>query len=103
MEFCPGLAKQFQAAAAKPPAKARRGFAPGARQPAAPGSFAEKPREQVKRERDSPERLRPEVPAWRSAQPALVFSAPVRRQLIPWRDQLGHERCLCSCRSNRRS
>jgi len=102
MEFCPGLAKQFRVAAAKPLAKARRGFAPGAMQPAAPGSFAEKPREQVKRERDSPERLRPEVPAWRSAQPALVFAAPIRRQLVPSRVQLGHEQCLCSYRSSRR-
>lgn len=74
-----------------------------AKQPTAQDSFSEKPREQVKRERDSPERLRPEVPAWRSAQPALVFAAPIRRQLIPWRDQLEYERCLCSCRSNRRS
>src|SRR5436309_8613830 len=24
-------------------------------------------------------------PAWRSAQLALVFAAPIRRQLIPWR------------------
>jgi len=103
MEFCPGRAKQFRMTAAKPLAKARRRFAPGAMQPAAPGSFAEKPREQVKRERDSPERLRPEVPAWRSAQPALVFAGPIRRQLIPWRDQSEYERCLCSCRSNRTS
>jgi hypothetical protein len=63
MEFCPGAAKQFRVAAAKRPAKARRELAPEAMQPAAPGSFAEKPREQVKRERDSPERLRSEVPA----------------------------------------
>ena len=103
MESCPGLVKRFQVVAARPLAKMRRGFVPGAMQPAAPGSFAEKPREQVKRERDSPERPGPEVPAWRSAQLALVFAAPIRRQLIPWRDQLGYERCLSSCRSNRKS
>jgi hypothetical protein len=83
--------------------KARQEPVPRAMQPAARDLIGENPREQAKRERDSPERLRPEVPAWQSAQPALVFSAPVRRQLIPWRDQLGYERCLCSCRSNRRS
>src|SRR5438046_9263475 len=54
MEFCPGLAKQFRAAAL---AKARRELALGAMQPAEPGSFAEKPRERVKRVRDSPARL----------------------------------------------
>ena len=63
--------------------KAKRELGLKAMQLAAPGSFAEKPREKVKRERDSPERLRPEVPAWGSAQLALVFSAPGRRQLIP--------------------
>ena len=62
MEFCPGLATQFRVAALKPLAKARRELALGARQPAALASL---PREQVQRERDSPERLRPEVPAWR--------------------------------------
>ncbi len=73
---------------------------PGLRamQPAARDLIAENPREQ-----DSQKRLGPEVPAWQSAQPARVFSAPVRQWLIPSRDQLGYERCLCSCRSNRRS
>jgi hypothetical protein len=104
MEFCLGPAKQqLRVAAAKPPAKARRELVPGAMQPAAPGSFAETPREKVKRERDSPERLRPEVPAWRSAQQTLAFAAPDRPRLVPSHDQLGYERCLCSCRSNRRS
>jgi hypothetical protein len=84
MEFCLGPAKQqFRVATARPSAKARRKLVPGAMQPVAPGSFSENPREQAKRERDSPERLRPEVPAWRSAQLALVFAAPIRRQLIP--------------------
>jgi hypothetical protein len=104
MDFCLGQAKQqLRVAAAKPPAKARRELVPGAMQPAAPGSFAEKLQEKVNRERDSPERLRPEVPAWRWAQPTLAFAAPGRPRLVPSRDQLGYERCLCSCRSNRRS
>src|SRR4030095_5891135 len=43
MDFCLGPAKQqLRVAAAKPPAKARRELVP-AMQPAAPGSFAEKP------------------------------------------------------------
>ena len=83
MEFCPGPAKQFRVAAAKPLAKARRELVPGAMQPVVPGSFSGKPREQVKRDRDLPERLGAEVPAWRWAQPALAFAAPGRRQLIP--------------------
>ena len=103
MESCPGPVKRFQVAAAKPLGKTRRGFAPGAMQPAGPGSFAGKLQAQVNRERYSPERLRPGVPAWRSAQPAPVFAAAIRRQLIPWRDQLGYERCISSCRSNRKS
>ena len=103
MEFCPGLAKQFRVAAAKPLAKARRGFAPGAMQPAARDLIGENPREAAKRERDLPERLGSVLPPQRLAPPALAFSAPVRRELIPLRDQLGYERRLCSCRSNRRS
>ena len=73
---------------------------PGLRamQPAARDLIAENPREQ-----DSQKRLGPEVPAWQSAQPARVFAAPGRRQLIPWRDQSGYGQYLCSCRSNRRS
>jgi len=84
MEFCLGPAKQqFRVAAARPPAKARRELVPGAMHPVAPGSFSEKPREQVKRDRDVPERLGAEVPAWRWAQRALAFARPIRRQLIP--------------------
>jgi hypothetical protein len=49
-----------------------------------------------------PEQLQLESPPQRLTQPALVFSAPVRQQLIPLRDQSEYEQCLCSCRSNRR-
>ena len=59
--------------------------------------------EQAKRERDLPGRLGFVLAGQRLAQRALVFSAPVRRELIPLRDQSGHERRLCSCRSNRKS
>src|SRR6266487_1311613 len=100
--FWPALVKEIQVVVVQPLERVRPELAPGTMQPAAPGSFAEKPREKVKRERDSPERLRPEVPAWRSAQPARVFAAPVRQRLIPLKEQSGYERCLCSCRSNRR-
>jgi len=95
MEFWTGLAKHFQVAAAKPLAKARRELAPGAMQPAAWNLIAENLREQAKREqakrgRDLPERVGSALPPQRLAQPAPVFSAPVRRELIPLRDQSGH-------------
>jgi hypothetical protein len=99
MEFCPGLVKQFPVAAAKPLAKARRELGLKVMQPAARDLIGE----QAKWEWDSQEQLQPEPPAQRLAQPALVFSAPVRQQLIPLRDQLGYEQRLCSCRSNCKS
>ena len=100
--FWPAPVQEIQVVVVQPLERVRPELAPGTMQPAAPGLFAGRPRVQVKRERYLPERLRPGVPAWRSAQLALVFAAPIRRQLIPWRDQLGYERCLSSCRSNRR-
>src|SRR5436309_13410243 len=76
MESCPGLVKRFQVVGARPLAKMRRGFVPGAMQSAAPGLFAGRLRVQVKRERYLSERLRRGGPAWRSAQMAPVLAAP---------------------------
>lgn len=83
--------------------KAKRELGLKAMQLAARDLIAEQPREAAKRERDLPERLRSVLAGQLLAPPALVFSAPVRRELIPSRDQLGYERRLCSCRSNRSS
>jgi len=102
MEFWTGLVKQFRVAAAKPLAEAMRKFGLKAMQLTARDLIAEQPREQAKLEWDLPERLRSALAGPRLAPPPLAFSAPVRRELIPLRDQLGYERRLCSFRSSRR-
>jgi hypothetical protein len=83
--------------------KPKRELGLKAMQLAARDLIVEQPREQAKLERDLPERLRSVPPAQRLAQPALVFSAPVRQPSIPLRDQSEYEQCLCSCRSNCKS
>ena len=102
MEFWTGLVREIPTMIAEVAGKAKRRLGLKAMQLTARDLIAEQPREQAKLEWDLPERLRSALAGPRLAPPPLAFSAPVRRELIPLRDQLGYERRVCSCRSSRR-
>jgi hypothetical protein len=99
MEFWPAPVMEIPVVIAQLAAEAMWELVLKVMRSAARGSVAANRSE---RERDSPERLGPEVPAQRLAQLALVFSALIPQRSIPWRAELGHEQCLCSYRSSRR-